>query len=216
MVVSRTIEGFPKRIESYLMPLFIRKIVGSAIALAVAPTRRLQVPVVSQEDEFYCVPACLKMVLEYLNNGTLKVPTPNFTVEEIARIVKTQDGTWVHEVPLINPRIINAVPSVEFEDEYKSRRIEEIKTELSAGRPVIALMELTDGVHRAWHAVVVTDINLDENKIWFNDPAVGEVTMSLRQFQALWERAFTTLIKVQIGRATRTVIEQYTGVANTP
>ena len=71
------------------------------------------------------------MVLEYLNSsGMLTTPTPTLGLLEIARIVKTEDGTAAHDVPLINERLEEAIPSVEFEDDYRSRRVGEIVDEI--------------------------------------------------------------------------------------
>jgi hypothetical protein len=171
------------------------------------------VPLVWQIEHFYCVPACLKMVLEYLNNsGMLTTPAPNLSLYDIAGILKTEDGTWAHNVPLINAELEVAIPSVEFEDEYKPHTPKEIEQELEGGRPCVAIIDLTDGIHHVWHAVVVTHIDIDANQIVYNDPAIPvERIQPLSAFSALWNRALTTLLKVQIGRNTRTVITQFAG-----
>lgn len=178
---------------------------------------KLDVPLIPQQEEFYCVPACIKMVMEYLNSsGMLRVPLPTLELREIARVVKTSDGTLAHNVPLINPRLDAAVPSVEFEDEYRSRIIHEIEEEHLRGLPCIPWMLLTDGVHFTHHAVVITDIDRDLNRITYNDPGPPrETTQPLSAFETVWARAQTTLVKLQIGKKTRTVLTQFTeGRAN--
>ena len=75
-------------------------------------------------------------------------------------------------------------------------------------------MKLTDKVRWVWHAVVITDIDIENNRINFNDPQYndarfGERTLRLSFFDALWQAAFTTLVKIQIGHKTRTVITQF-------
>ena len=173
--------------------------------------QKLIVPLIPQHEQFYCVPACIKMVLEYLNQrGKLTAPLPDLTISDIAKAIKTQDGTWAPDVPLLNPLLEEANPSVEFEDAYRSRRVEEIDGEIDAGRPCIPFLYLTDGVHHTWHAVVVSYIKIDRNTITINDPGPAiERTMVLSEFQGLWTRAWTTLLKVQIGRSTRTVLTQF-------
>jgi len=151
------------------------------------------------------------MVLEYLNQSKrLTTPAPNLTIHDIAKAVKTQDGTWATDVSSINPLLEEAIPSVEFEDEYRTRKPREIDDEITAGRPCIPFISLTDGIHHTWHAVVVSYINIDRNTITYNDPGPPiERTQPLSEFQGLWTRAMTTLLKVQIGRNTRTVLTQF-------
>ena len=173
--------------------------------------RRLNVPLIAQREEFWCIPACIEMVLEYLNNSEmLSTPTPTFGLDELARILRTKDGTWAHDIPAINPRLEEAIPSVEFEDEYRLRMVEEIDVEVTNRRPCIAMLHLGDGKHRTWHAVVVTDIDIGANRIWYNDPGPPmQRTETLSAFQHFWNMAMTTLLKVQIGRNTRTVLTQF-------
>jgi hypothetical protein len=151
------------------------------------------------------------MVMEYLNNsGMLKVPLPNLNLHQIAKLVRTLDGTMAHDVPAINPSLEEAIPSVEFEDDYKSRISREIEEEIANGRPCIPWMLLTDGVHYGWHAVVVTDIDAKANSITYNDPGPpAETTQPLSEFEHSWNLSWTNLVKVQIGRNTRTVLTQF-------
>lgn len=153
------------------------------------------------------------MVMEYLNSsGMLTTPLPSFTLREIARIVKTEDGTLPTDVPLMNPRIEEAIPSVEFEDGMRDRLIGEIAEENANLRPCIPWMFLTDGVNWTYHAVVVTDINRASNQITYNDPGPPrETTQLLSAFETVWGRAYTTLVKTQIGKKTRTVLTQFVG-----
>jgi len=174
-------------------------------------SRKLNVPLIAQQEEFWCVPACIKMVLEYLNNsGMLKIPAPSLGLQQIARIVKTQDGTAAHDVPAINEWLEDVVPSLEFEDEYRTRRVSEIEAELDAKRPCIPWMFVTDGIHRGFHAVVITDINVQANQITYNDPGPPrETTQALSAFEVQWSMGQTNLLKVQIGRNTRTTLPQF-------
>ena len=153
------------------------------------------------------------MVMEYLNSsGLLTTPLPSFTLREIARIVRTQDGTLPTDVPLMNPRIEEAIPSVEFEDGMRDRLIGEIVEENNNFRPCIPWMFLTDGVSWTNHAVVVTDISRASNQITYNDPGPPggrETTQPLSAFETVWGRAYTTLVKIQIGKKTRTVLTQF-------
>jgi len=179
-----------------------------------ALNRKLNVPFVPQVEEFYCVPACISMVIRYLNNEILTERAPDLPLMEIARIVHTQDGTWAPDVKNMNPAMEPAIPSVEFDGEFKTHTLAEIDEEISNSRPCIAIMKLTDKVRWAWHAIVVTDIDIEGNKISFNDPQYsdarfGDKTIRLSLFDALWQAALTTLVKVQIGQKTRTVLTQF-------
>jgi hypothetical protein len=179
-----------------------------------ATNRRLNVPMVPQIEEFYCVPACISMVIRYLNNEILSEPAPDLPLLEIAKIVHTQDGTWAPDVKNMNPVVEVAIPSVEFDGEFKVHSLSEIAEEISNRRPCIPIMKLTDGIKWAWHAVVVTHIDIEGNQISFNDPQYndarfGQKTLRLSLFDALWQAALTTLIKIQIGQKTRTVLTQF-------
>ena len=153
----------------------------------------------------------MKMTMEYLNqSGMLTTPVPNLSLLDIAKAVKTQDGTWATDVPSINPFIEDAIPSVEFEDEYRARRIQEVDGEITAGRPCIPFIHLTDGIRHTWHAIVVSYINVEQNIIEYNDPGPPSPgRMKLSGFEKLWGDAATTLLKVQIGKNTRTKITEF-------
>src|SRR5271156_2072279 len=102
--------------------------------LKVSSGRRLNVPLIAQQEQFFCVPTCIKMVIEHLNqSGRLRTLIPDLTVREIAKIVKEEDGTLASEVPLINGHITAASPSVEFEDDFRVRTVNEIDEEISKG-----------------------------------------------------------------------------------
>ena len=160
------------------------------------------------------------MVLEYFNqSGMLRVPLPNIGLHEIARAMRWSDGVWAPDVPAINPFLEEAVPSIEFEDEYRVRRVDEIDEEIANKRPCIAFLELTDGVHRVWHAVTVTHIDIERNHITYNDPGppIERSGVPLSSFEKEWRGAYTTLLKVQIGKHTRTTLPEFgVGVAPEP
>ncbi len=179
-----------------------------------ATVARLNVPFVPQNEAFYCVPACMSMCIRYLNTEVLTTPIPDFSLSEIAKIVHTQDGTWAPDVKNMNEHLEEGAPSVEFEDEYMVRTLPEIVTEFTAGRPCIPLLKLTDGMKHTWHAIVVTGISIETNQIWYNDPIYSDARFGVRSsklsaFDALWRAALTTLVKVQIGQKTRTVLTQF-------
>lgn len=152
------------------------------------------------------------MVLEYLNqSGMLRVPIPAMNLHEIARAMKWQDGIWAPDVPAINPFLDEAVPSVEFEDDYRVRKVGEIEDEITNKRPCIAFLDLTDGVHHVWHAVTVTHIDIERNSITYNDPGppIERSGVPLSSFDSAWRAALTTLLKVQIGKHTRTTLPEF-------
>lgn len=167
--------------------------------------RRLNVPLLAQQEQFFCVPTCVKMVMEYMNqSGRLRMPIPDLSIREIAKIVKEEDGTLASDVPLINEHIAAASPSVEFEDEFRFRTVNEMNDEISKGLPCIAWQYVGDGVRHHRHAVVVTDIDLEARRITYNDPGPPrEHSESLDDFERKWLYCGCDLLKVQIGRNTK-------------
>ena len=145
------------------------------------------------------------MVIEHLNqSGRLRTLIPDLTVREIAKIVKEEDGTLAGDVPLINGHITAASPSVEFEDEFRVRTVNEIDEEIAKGLPCVAWQYVGDGVSHHQHAVVVIDIDIQAKWITYNDPGPPrEKTEGLDAFERKWLYGGFEFLKVQIGRNSR-------------
>ena len=130
---------------------------------------KLDVPMFGQPIFYYCVPACIKMVVEYVRreHGT---KIPRLKISTIARIVKTTiDGTAPKDVENMNEALARSVPSVEFKTQFLGR-FPEIVRELNEKRPVIVWINCVDPPDTVWHAIVVTGFDPEHNKIFYNEP----------------------------------------------
>jgi len=127
----------------------------------------LNVPIWGQPVRNYCVPACLKMLLEYLREKYGEA-IPKLSISQISRIVNTQwDGTAPKDVENIN-KYFEAKLCIDFKAEYM-RRFPEIQRELKEERPVITWINSQKPPDILWHAVVVRGFD-ELNFVIFNDP----------------------------------------------
>jgi predicted double-glycine peptidase len=170
----------------------------------------LSVPLISQLDDYSCVPTCLKMVLEYVKNAC-SVCFPNLTIKEIAESIGTtvEDGTLFDDVERINDnkKIMQAIPSLGFVTEYACR-FSGIEQEIHSERPVIAWILMTDKSREFKHSVVITGLDMEGNLIYYNDPIYGSVEKEIGTFISMWEKVDTVLIRVRIGdREQREMLE---------
>ena len=128
----------------------------------------LNVPIWGQPSRNYCVPACIKMILEFLRERYGE-DIPRLSLSRIARIIGTQwDGTAPKDVENIN-KYFKAKLCIEFKAEFM-RHFPEIRKELEEGKPVIAWVNDQIPPDKLWHAVVVCGFNPDINAVIFNDP----------------------------------------------
>lgn len=167
-------------------------------------TGKLNVPLVLplQTDGYSCVPRCIKMIFDYVG-ANFEGRAPNLDVSDIAEIVETKaDGTLPEKVRNLNDdkHVLKAVPSIEFDVDLKPHSLVEIEKEIDEKRPVIAWVELSNGVHRCAHAVVVSGLDRDKHLIYYNDPIFGEKEEEIGSFMSRWEKLDRILIKVKIGK----------------
>lgn len=126
----------------------------------------LNVPLWGQPARNYCVPTCLKMVIEFLRERYGEA-IPRLSIKQIARIVNTQwDGTAPKDVERIN-EYFEAKLCIEFKALYM-RHFPEIQKELDEERPVIAWINSQKPPDKLWHSVVVR--GFEPNFVIFNDP----------------------------------------------
>lgn len=169
---------------------------------------KLDVPIFRQPIVYYCVPACIKMVLEYARreHGT---KIPRLKISTIARIVKTTlDGTAPKDVENMNEHLARSVPSVEFKTEFLCR-FPELRAELDAERPVIVWINCVDPPDTVWHAVVVTGFDPETNKVFYNDP---DSTTQKEEDVGVFNRKWGVqgrLVKVLIGRKQQRHINEW-------
>src|SRR5208283_4154472 len=110
------------------------------IILLVAPLGILDVPVILQEEDFTCVPVCLRMVIEYLNRNILRSQIGDLEIPNIVTTVRCKRiGTSIYDVRNMNEtsELLRAIPSVEFKAENTPREWDQIEREIHEGRPVI-------------------------------------------------------------------------------
>jgi len=176
-------------------------------------TDKLEVPLVLplQNDGHSCVPRCIKMIFEYIGNR-LGGQAPNLDIDDIAEIIETKiDGTLPEKVKKLNTNldVLRSIPSLEFDVDLKTHSFSEIEDEIKANRPVIAWIELSDGIHRCGHAVVVTGLDREKHLIYFNDPMFGEKQEEIGSFMSRWDNLDRILIKVKIGKREQRLLDEY-------
>ena len=178
-------------------------------------TPRIAVPLVLplQEDGYSCVPRCVKMVFMYIGSSS-EARVPDFDLDKIGKIIETKaDGTFPKKVLNLNKvkEVATAMPSIEFEVELKRHTLDEISGELNDGQPPIAWVRLTDtaGVHKCAHAVVITALDRENDRIYYNDPIFGEKNEDLSSFLTRWENEDRVLVKVQIGKKPQRMLEEF-------
>ncbi|MEM4733598.1 MAG: papain-like cysteine protease family protein [Candidatus Bathyarchaeia archaeon] len=155
-----------------------------------------------QADGYSCVPRCVRMIFDYVGvkfGGCV----PSLDISEIAEVIETKiDGTLPEKVANLNRdrRVLKAVPSIEFDVDLRSYSLADIEKEIADERPVIAWVEVSNGVHRFVHAVVVSGVDRDKGLIYYNDPIFGEKEEEIGAFMSRWEKLDRIMIKVKIGK----------------
>lgn len=138
---------------------------------------KLSVPFYRQEHSNTCVPACLRMVLEFF--GTVQ------TEDELAkRCGTTLLGTGRVELAEAATGLGLAAQLADY------LAHDDVEEHLSQGRPVIAWIDpslLYPGVFGCTHAVVI--VGLENDTVRFHDPDAGaDVALAWPQFHAAWDR----------------------------
>lgn len=147
---------------------------------------KLDVPLWGQPQKNYCVPTCIKMILEFLRQEHGQ-DVPHLKLSSIARIVKTQwDGTAPKNVELMNSYFEGKL-SVRFKAKALMR-FPDLKKELDEHRPVIVWLNLAKQPEDTlWHAVVVTSFDPLTNYFTYNDPWDGkEKQEEVGRFMQKW------------------------------
>lgn len=138
---------------------------------------KLSVPFYRQEHAHTCVPACLRMVLDFFGTA--------LTEDELAeRCGTTLLGTGRVELA---QAAIGLGLTAQLADHLAR---DDVQTQLSQGRPVIAWLDpslLYPGVFGCTHAVVI--VGLESNTVHYHDPKTGaDVAVAWPQFHAAWDR----------------------------
>lgn len=156
----------------------------------------LQVPHVDQDDDYSCVPACVKMVVQFHHQRNNSLPNPTF--DEIKRAIGTRpDGTMLDDVPKVNRLLKSATHKLEFTFSERAS-FEEIEKELSEGRPVIAWLKKVNDRRIASHSVVIKEVSRETLTIAYEDPFYGQQASSITQFMGEWNNSANILIRATI------------------
>jgi predicted double-glycine peptidase len=154
------------------------------------------------------------MTLDYVRkvlseSGTPQVPS--FELPQIAKIVGTTVvGTELKNVRNMNEALEKAIPSVEFDVDFKSHDFKEIEEELAKSRPCIAwLLVRETGSREYWHSVVIRGFDRRNQTVSVNDPQRGQMDMQTAQFIEEWEGTERTLIKLKVGEKIQRKLTEY-------
>ena len=151
------------------------------------------------------------MVLEYVRSSVPSKRSPNLEVEDIAKVINTDvDGTVLEDVNKLNSQkeFLRAIPSLRFETSYVSS-FSQIDNEINASRPVIAWILISEDHREFVHSVVVTGVDVENNSIYYNDPASGQNQDEIGTFISKWEKVDNVLIKIRIGERKQRVMDEY-------
>lgn len=165
---------------------------------------KLDIPLVFQEHDFSCVPTCIKMVLDFIQEQNPEGYIPEIDLEEVSSAIGTDElGTALENVKNINKKLEKAVPSIEFEA-LMNCNLDEIESEILKGNPVIAWIK-----NPFPHSIVLTGLDKELLVVYCNDPQKGKVRMEMGEFMSAWERMDNVLIKVKIGEKIQRIIPEY-------
>ncbi|MGV3721961.1 MAG: C39 family peptidase [Actinomycetota bacterium] len=143
------------------------------------------VPYCSQETPYTCLPACLRMCLEWIGASVAEA--------ELAALCHTgRLGTRPDDAAA-------AIASLGFEFVKPERpTIEWLASCLAADQPVIVGLAIRANGRRSLHAAVV--IGIDECNVTLHDPQRGaEIRERIDDFRAAWELAGSSAITVAGG-----------------
>jgi hypothetical protein len=169
---------------------------------------KINVPLFRQPHPDYCVPACIKMVIDYLRQVYGDEEIPNLPISKIAKQIKTdtKNGgqTTIDNVPLINNLLNTRNFHIRFSPKYPCDWKTVIQ-ENENGKPVIAWIWNSDKNNQAigtGHSVVITDVDREKGMVAFNDPAIGLRKTDTITFISQWENENVdkTLILLEIDK----------------
>lgn len=133
---------------------------------------KIDVPHFSQDNDWYCGPASLQMILARMGK--------HITQEELARIGKTTKETGTKTA--IFPEIVKEVG---FDCKVKTgASIDDLKNLLEENNP--PMIEFVEPSNEEYHHAVV--VGIEGDKIMLNDPWNGkDFTMQIADFEKRWE-----------------------------
>jgi len=154
----------------------------------------------------YCVPACIKMVLDYLRQVYGDNEIPNYSISRLAKQMKTDaksgGQTIIDNIPLVNELLTTRNFNIRFVPIYPCEWKSVLK-ENENGKPVIAWIwdpDKNDPNIGTGHSVVITNVDKENGIIFLNDPARGQISLDVVTFISQWENENVdkTLILLEI------------------
>ena len=153
------------------------------------------------------------MIFMFIENS-FEGHVPDFNLDQIGKIIETKnEGTYPDTVLNLNSvsEVASATPSIEFVPEIKWHTVDELLKEVQDKQPPIAWVTLYDDahLHKCRHAIVITDIDRENNRIYYNDPIFGEKSEDVSSFLTRWDEGDRVLIKVKIGKNPQRRLEEF-------
>jgi hypothetical protein len=153
------------------------------------------------------------MIFMFIENS-FEGHVPDLNLDQIGKIIETKDeGTYPDSVLNLNGarEVVSAVPSIEFVPEIKPHTLDELLKEVQDKQPPIAWVALYDKehIHKCRHAIVITDVDRENNRICYNDPIFGERSEDISSFLVRWDEGDRILIKVKIGKSLQRRLEEF-------
>ncbi len=168
------------------------------------------VPYLSQgNDDVGCVPACIKMIIEFYAKSFPDLPNPEMNALKKA-MHYDDDGTPLDGVTDVNKILRGTAHQLEFRwDDFVS--FSDIKDELDNGRPVIAWIKPNRATQIS-HSIVIKQTSQNDLKIKVNDPDPDELSeYDTTLFMKIWENSDRILIRAKVSdRDTQRQIGDYT------
>lgn len=168
----------------------------------------LEIPIILQQDDYTCVPCCIKMVLEHLSRVYNTIPI--FELHDIVECIGTTDLGTPNGSNLdnINDMLIKCVPSIEFYRDNSYPRWASIVKDLSDNKPVILWILCQDPAGRYFdHSVVV--IGYENRKVFYIDPIYGRQEESIDTFLEKWEEVDRFAIRLKVGERIERKLTEY-------
>jgi len=137
---------------------------------------KIDLPCLQQEQDYSCVPACLRIVLRHLG--------ADFSEMEIGEVSKTTELGTDHD------EAAQGILSLGFNVlKLENAKFDNIKSCIRRSRPVVVIVSvkhLPYGGQSGTHAVVVN--GFETNLVSFIDPARGEeIEIDLDTFLRAWQ-----------------------------
>lgn len=141
---------------------------------------RLEIPWIKQESPNLCGLANLEMISKFYGQPL------NDTQKEWLR-TNAQSGVGLKGSDLVTALRAADYEAAVFPGTLSADENTGLYYHLNKGRPLILMITSKDG--RNSHYDIVTGYDLNQGQLFIIDPAVGPLTVSLKDFTTAWDRA---------------------------